>query len=33
MTEEEQWISIDPQDMWVLDKLIIARMCGYTAGR
>ena len=32
MTEEEQWISIDPQDMWVLDKLIVARMMGHVAG-
>ena len=32
MTEEEVWMCIDPQDMWVLDKLIVARMSGHIAG-
>lgn len=32
MTEEEVWMCIDPQDMWVLDKLIVARMVGHVAG-
>ena len=32
MTEEEVWKEIDPDDMWVLDKLILSRKLGYVCG-
>ena len=30
--EEEVWKSIDPDDIWVLDKFILARKLGYICG-
>lgn len=30
--EDIVWKTIDPQDMWVLDKLILSRMLGYKCG-
>lgn len=30
--EEQVWQDIDPNDMWVLDKLILSRKLGYTCG-
>jgi len=32
MTEEEVWKSIDPDDIWLLDKLILSRKLGYECG-
>lgn len=32
MTEEEVWQSIDPDDIWILDKFILARKLGYVCG-
>lgn len=32
MTEEEVWKSIDPNDCWILDKLILSMKLGYTCG-
>ena len=32
MREEEVWKIIDPDDMWVLDKLILSRKLGYCCG-
>jgi len=30
--EEQVWQDIDPNDMWVLDKLILSRKLGYSCG-
>ena len=32
MTEEEVWSIVDPNDIWVLDKLILSRKLGYCCG-
>lgn len=32
MHEDEVWEIIHPDDMWALDKLIVARKCGYVCG-
>jgi hypothetical protein len=30
--EDEVWLKADPEDLWVMDKLIIARMCHHVSG-
>lgn len=30
--EDEVWKTIDPDNIWVLDKLILSRKCGYNCG-
>ena len=32
MTEEEVWRIIDPDDLWILDKLILSKKLGYMCG-
>lgn len=32
MTEEDVWNTISPDDLWVLDKLILSRKLGYSCG-
>lgn len=32
VNEHEVWIALDPDDMWMMDKLIISRKMGYICG-
>lgn len=32
LDEDEVWLKADPDDLWVMDKLILARKCGYSCG-
>lgn len=32
MNEEDVWNTVHPDDIWALDKLIVARKCGYICG-